>query len=89
METNIGPDRPGEPVSIARIVAVLSELSFDLMRSVRSAVPAALRAQLGAEIDADRLDSVADAILAETAERYRVAAGATILAIGARSRGSR
>lgn len=77
--------RGGLDLALGRIVAVFEEFSLDLIRSVRSAVPYALRARLGKEIEEERLLEVADAIFAEVAARYKVGAGATILAISARS----
>jgi predicted nucleic acid-binding protein len=76
METNPA-DRP---VSVERVVAVLSELSLDLMNAVRSAIPYTLREQLAGTLEDERIADLADAILAETAARFKVSAGATLLA---------
>jgi hypothetical protein len=49
----------------------MAELSFDL-RAMRAAVPIAQRETLGAELDAERLERVAQVTFRETQSRYRV-----------------
>jgi hypothetical protein len=49
----------------------MAELSFDL-RAMRAAVPIAQRETLGAELDSERLERVAQVIFRETQSRYRV-----------------
>ena len=63
----------------------MAELSFDLERSVRAAVPIALAEALGTETDPARLERVAQMIFAEIAARYRVNAGATLLTLRCRT----
>jgi hypothetical protein len=67
-------------VTIAGLTAVMLELSRDLVRAQRAAVRVAL-AEVTEEIGADRATAIASAILTETESRYRVAAGATLIAI--------
>ncbi len=83
MSNNRQPNPADQSVGLGRIIAVFEELALDYVRAVRGAVPCALRAQLVGTLDDDRLDDIADAILLEVALRYRVASGATTLAIGA------
>ncbi len=75
------PDAPATARDVERIVLTMAELSFDLERSVRAAVPIALSEALGAELDPARVERVAQVIFAEIAARYRVAAGATLLTL--------
>jgi hypothetical protein len=80
MEQHLDPDAP-TPVSAERAVAVLAELSLDLLRAIQAAVPVALRETLDDVVEPALVERVAEVIFAETAARYRVAAAATLLAV--------
>jgi hypothetical protein len=64
------PNAHATAYDVERVTATMAELSFDLERSVRAAVPIALAEALGAEIDPARLERVAQIIFAEIAMRY-------------------
>ncbi len=75
------PSAPATARDVERVVATMAELSFDLERSVRAAIPIALSEALGADVDSARLERVAQIIFAEIGARYRVNAGATLLTL--------
>ncbi|MGB8267578.1 MAG: hypothetical protein WCE44_14725 [Candidatus Velthaea sp.] len=75
------PHAPATARDVERALATMAELSLDLMRAIRAAVPIALHETLGADLDPARLERVAEVILEETAARFRVVAGATLLTI--------
>ena len=75
------PDTPATARDVERALATMAEFSLDLLRAIRAAVPIALEETLGAELDPGRLERVAEVILTETAARFRVGAGATLLTI--------
>jgi hypothetical protein len=75
------PNAPATARDVERALATMAELSLDLLRAIRAAVPIALQETLGAELDPARLERVAEVILAETAARFRIGAGATLLTI--------
>ncbi len=85
MANRLDPNAPATARDVERVVARMAELSFDLERSVRAAVPSALSEALGAELDPARLERVAQIIFAEIAARYRVNAGATLLTLRCRN----
>ena len=82
MEQHLDSNAP-TPVSAERAVAVLAELSLDLLRAIQAAVPVALRETLNDVVEPALVERVAEVIFAETAARYRVAAAATLLAVSA------
>ena len=80
MNAHMEPNPDDRPVSVERVVAVLSELSLDLMNAVRGAIPYTLRQQLAGRLDDEQVADLADAVLLEVAARFKVSAGATLLA---------
>jgi hypothetical protein len=82
MAHHLNPDTPATAADVERLAAVMAELSLDLMRSIRAAVPIALRETLAGAVEPALVERVAEVIFAETAARYRVAAAATLLTVG-------
>jgi hypothetical protein len=64
MEQHLDPDAP-TPVSAERAVAVLAELSLDLLRAIQAAVPVALRETPGDVVEPALVDSAITACASE------------------------
>jgi hypothetical protein len=82
MTNHLNPDTPATAADVAHFTAVMAELSLDLMRSIRAAVPIALHETLAGALEPALIERVAEVIFAETDARYRVAAAATLLTVG-------
>ncbi len=67
-------------VDAHRVAVVVRELSFDLLRAMEAAVPAAL-AEVAGDLGPERLRRIANRVFAETKTRYGVNAVATVMAV--------
>lgn len=72
-------------VDARRVAAVVRELSFDLLRAIEGAVPAAL-ADVAADLGPERLSRIGERVFRETKARYAVNAAVTLLAAHAGDR---
>ncbi len=74
------PPSASEPVGARRVALIMAELSYDLQRAVKSGVPAAL-CDAAADLEPERIASIAKRILDEIGARYCANAMATIAII--------
>lgn len=74
------PPSKSEAVDARRVALIMAELSYDLQRAVKSGVPAVLR-DSAADLEPERLASIAERILKEIGARYHANAMATIAII--------